>query len=112
MKGLRALFEKLFFETEGVVDITASEKGTYGFIYPKDHREENGVNKGSVFTWNLCKTLNTETYASKNWEQVYEIVREETNKDYKKVFDGVSSNGQLILEKQPELKPHAFTLPQ
>ncbi|MDR0327242.1 MAG: DUF4384 domain-containing protein, partial [Planctomycetaceae bacterium] len=60
IKGLRPLFNKLFFEAEGVVDITASEKGTYGFIYPKDSREENGESKGSVFTWNLCKMMKTE----------------------------------------------------
>ena len=108
MKGLRSLFEKLFFETEGVVDITASEKGSYGFVYPKEAREENGVNKGSVFTWNLCKTLKTETYASKNWDQIFTIVREGTNKDYQQVFAQHIQDGRV---PQKELKPHAFTLP-
>jgi len=103
IKGLRPLVEKLFFETEGVVDITASEKGTYGFIYPREHREENGVNKGSVFTWNLRKVLTTEMYASKDWKTIFGSVREETNKDFQQVFSG--------RVEQKELKPHAFTLP-
>ena len=108
MKGLRPLVEKLFFETNGVVDITASEKGTYGFIYPKEAREENGVSKGSVFTWNLCKKMNTEMFASKNWKQVFELVREETNKDYKNVFAEHIQAGRVT---QKELIPHAFALP-
>ena len=109
MKGLRALFEILFFEAEGVVDITASEKGTYGFIYPRESREENGKSKGSVFTWNLCKKLETETYASKDWEQVFKSVREETNKDYQQVFAQHIQDGRI---QQKELKPHAFILPE
>ena len=108
VKGYRQLFEKLFFEAQGVVDITASEKGTYGFIYPKESREENGVSKGSVFTWNLCKVLNTETFASKNWEDTYKLVRDETNKDYQKVFSEHIREGRIT---QKELIPHAFTLP-
>lgn len=109
IKGVRPLVEKLFFEAKGVVDITASEKGTYGFIYPKEVREDNGVNKGSVFTWNLCKEMKTEMFASKNWEQVFELVREETNKDYQQVFAQHIQAGRVT---QKELKPTAFTLPQ
>jgi hypothetical protein len=108
IKGVRPLIEKLFFEAQGVVDITASEQGTYGFIYPRDAQEENGVRKGSVFTWNIRKTLTTEMYASKNWEQMFELVREETNKDYKQVFAQHIQAGRV---EQKELKPHAFTLP-
>jgi len=108
MKGLRPLVEKLFFEAKGVVDITASEKGTYGFIYPTEARMENGVNKGSVFTWNLRKVLTTEMYASKNWDQIFNSVREETNKDYKQVFVEHIRDGRVT---QKELVPHAFTLP-
>lgn len=108
IKGVRPLIEKLFFETKGVVDITASEKGTYGFIYPKETREENGVSKGSVFTWNLCKKMNAEMFASKNWEQIFELVRDETNKDYQQVFAQYIQEGRV---SQKELKPHAFALP-
>ena len=108
MKGLRPLVEKLFFEAEGVVDMTASEKGTYGFIYPSESRVENGVNKGSVFTWNLRRVLTTEMYASKNWEQIFGSVREETNKDFQQVFARHIQEGRVA---QKELKPHAFTLP-
>ena len=108
MKGLRPLVEKLFFETKGIVDITASEKGTYGFIYPSEARMENGVNKGSVFTWNLHKVLTTEMYASKNWKQIFDTVRDETNKDYRQVFAQHLQDGRVT---QKELLPHAFTLP-
>ena len=105
MKGLKPLVEKLFFEAEGVVDITASEKGTYGFIYPSEARMENGVNKGSVFTWNLRRVLTTEMYASRNWEQIFGSVRDETNKDYQQVFAKHIQEGRVT---QTELKPHAF----
>jgi len=108
MKALKPLVEKLFFEAKGVVDITASEKGSYGFIYPKESRIENGVNKGSVFTWNLHKTLTTEMYASKDWKQIFELVRENTNKDYQQVFKQHIADGQVT---QKELIPHGFTLP-
>jgi len=107
MKSLRPLVETLFFEAEGVVDITASEKGTYGFIYPREAREENGLNKGSVFTWNFRNVLTSEMYASKNWKQIFNSVRDETNKDFQQVF------APYIPDRvqQTELKPHAFTLP-
>jgi hypothetical protein len=113
IKGLRALFEKLFFEAEGVVDITASEKGTYGFIYPPEARVENGKNKGSIFTWNLCKQLETETHASKNWQQMFELVREETNKDFQKVFKQRIDEGGFPIQGeegkyQKTLFPHKF----
>ena len=108
MKKLIPLVEKLFFEAKGVVDITASEKGTYGFIYPSEARVENGINKGSVFTWNLRKVLTTEMYASKNWEQIFNFVRDETNKDFQQVFAQPIQEGRM---PQKELKPHAFSLP-
>ena len=108
MKGVKPLVEKLFFEAKGVVDMTAAEKGTYGFIYPDGAKEENGVNKGSVFTWNLRKVMTTEMYASKNWKEIFDSVRDETNKDFKKVFAEHIRDGRV---KQKELIPHAFTLP-
>ena len=116
IKGCRALFEKLFFEAEGVVDITASEKGTYGFIYPPEYRVENGKNKGSIFTWNFCKQLETETHASKNWRQMFELVREETDKDFQRVFAQRISEGGFLIQGeegayQKTLVPHAFMLP-
>ena len=114
IKGLRALFEKLFFEAEGVVDITSSEKGTYGFIYPLGAQVENGKEKGSIFTWNLCKQLETETHASKNWQQMFDLVGEETNNDFQQVFAQKIAAGGFPIpggKFQKTLVPQKFTLP-
>jgi len=109
MKGLRPLVEVLFFETKGVVDITASEKGTYGFIFPANARMENGVNKGSVFTWNLHEVLKREMCTSKDWTTIFDSVREETNKDFQKVFETHIQEGGVA---RTELKPRGFALAQ
>jgi hypothetical protein len=114
VKGIKPLLEKLFFESKGVVDITSSEKGTYSFIYPDGFRNENGVNKGSIFTWNLCKQLDTEMLASKNWEELFKLVQEETNKDFKQVFaKEIRAGEKFPFDKQKELVPISFNdLPQ
>ena len=105
IKGLRPLVEKLFFEASGVVDITAAEEGTYGFIYPAAARYENDKHKGSVFTWNFCKKLNSEMFATRNWEQMFELVRVETNRNYQEVFGEHINAGRV---EQKELNPYAF----
>ena len=100
-KGSRPLFEKLFFEAKGVVDITAAEKDSFGFIYPSSALYENGINKGSVFTWIFCKMLIAERDSTKNWQQMFEIVKKATNEDFQRLN---------MQDKQKELIPYAAAL--
>ena len=106
IKGIRPLIETLFFEASGVVNITAAEDGTYGFIYPSDSRYEGDTHKGSVFTWNFRGVLNAEMNTSKNWRQIFPLVREATNEDYKQVFERFIQSGRV---SQTELIPKYFS---
>ena len=112
IKGIRPLMEILFFETRGVVDITAAEDGTFGFVYPPEARYENGNHhKGSIFIWNFRNVMIQEMYASKSWEQIFAQVREETNRDFKQVFADRIERGVRPFDEQKTLIPKAFTLP-
>jgi len=69
MESTRPLFQRLFFETSGVVDFTAAQEGKFGFICSRD---------GHYMIHNLCKQMDINMDRRLNWGQFFPIVQQET----------------------------------
>jgi hypothetical protein len=102
---LSPLFKALFFEGEGIADITASKVGQCSFIYGTADK------RGSIFTWVLCEELSAEKNAKKNWKTIFDIVAEKSNKEFiRENPEGVFVRSLGVTQRT--MNPYTWSLPR
>ncbi|GHT46986.1 hypothetical protein FACS189454_08950 [Planctomycetales bacterium] len=106
---LSPLFKTLFFDAEGIADITAAKAGQCSFIYGRSDK------RGSIFTWVFCQELFAEKDSQKSWNSIFKTTAEKSNRE----FIRTSPNGEKIDIPSPPyyviqrvMNPYAWTLPK
>lgn len=90
------LFNMLFFQVAGFVDMTSSERGQVSMV----HREPA---EGSLFTAALCKHMENHANQSGSWRQLFEQVKRDASRKFQRLYPAG-------VRQQNDQTAHAFAL--
>jgi len=101
------LFKRLFFDSEGIVDIISCSPGESAFFLP--YQEDPPGSPGSIFTTALLDWMRSEKKRSRSWEDLVRAVSLKVHNDFQISYPkGASIAKGRPVQKQQNIFPYQY----